>query len=938
MATDYLSSKPVTGTMETSNRSSTVGDFSYREAPPQWRHDSFSSRGGPYSFDSHSWSQPNGFQSYTRANREPAAYRSVAGVSAASTPNPTSSGALVPYTMKASADYYRSTSGPVVFSAEPQSKKTVGNQTKRVTRHVKAVLSSNLEGLTLKVTKPKYKAPREVYVEQIVHLLTGLGSPGADVRTCSDIVRKLWNKCQIQDWRVCCKALYVFERIFRDLSFEDSVSFKRFLLQRQSYVLHAGETFVNFATLTRFDDSNPASRPEGPQVSVYIRSYAAYLSFRLHCFEKMQQLTGKNDAKPGKMIDEFGYSSEAGKRVVADLPKNTIFETLSQMQELLDEILLKVRLEDENKDSWFSTVKGVLVNDVTVISLYPVACDLLDLFKSIHENLASLLENFFDLDIQNASRARDIYALYTLQVPRVQDYLEIAKEQFRTRGIPLSSDLKYHPLDLLDDMDEYIARKSGDKVKDVEQPEVQSKVEVESSAVKEEKLKKEEQQVEKDLIFGDDENNLIEVDTSQEPKGKTVYDFFADLSTPNDKRLSSPNSSSQSQKVDYVQLRPLKNLSEQYIQPNKNKPSNSSNAASSRQFNNALVPKTNVQHTSTSSQLSVSKVLQESLDKSKATERKEATVGNKESITENDINNKKSANGTVVSYNAISFNETLSEFFDRRVIESKKIEVKVTDLEGELKDLKNEQSYLRDRLDSLAAEYERKRREASQLRVQVVSAQKKLEEDLSKLKPNESLDPGEQLKIDFERRVKGNQRLSNELDLLHHDVHTLSAKTPLDINTVRRALDSILEEYYRLPSMRKDGVASEPLSFTQKIMDSQTMSQLIGFLDEIYRAVYYALKNASENNESNTFNFADVQGIAFNIYELRKKFTTSFDILLSNVKRIATALEQQGVVSSETFVAAESNYYDDDSSSSNSESDMNGKYQGPRYRNPFDDN
>jgi hypothetical protein len=64
----------------------------------------------------------------------------------------------------------------------------------------------------LKVTKPKYKAPREVYVEQIVHLLTGLGSPGADIKTCSDIVRKLWNKCQIQDWRVCCKALYVFER------------------------------------------------------------------------------------------------------------------------------------------------------------------------------------------------------------------------------------------------------------------------------------------------------------------------------------------------------------------------------------------------------------------------------------------------------------------------------------------------------------------------------------------------------------------------------------------------------------------------------------------------------------------------------------------------------------------------------------------------------
>lgn len=57
------------------------------------------------------------------------------------------------------------------------------------------------------------------------------------------------------------------------------------------------------------------------------------------------------------------------------------------------------------------------------------------------------------------------------------------------------------------------------------------------------------------------------------------------------------------------------------------------------------------------------------------------------------------------------------------------------DLEGELKDLKNEHSYLKERLEGLTAEYEHKRREVSQLRVQVVSAQKKLDEDLAKLKP-----------------------------------------------------------------------------------------------------------------------------------------------------------------------------------------------------------
>lgn len=123
MATDYLTSKSAARTMDTSNRSSTVGDFSYREAPLQWRHDSFSSRGGSYSLDNHS------FHSNMWTHREPAASRSVAGVSAATYTTP-SSGALIPYTSRANADYRRSYSGPVVFSAEPQSKKTVGNQTK----------------------------------------------------------------------------------------------------------------------------------------------------------------------------------------------------------------------------------------------------------------------------------------------------------------------------------------------------------------------------------------------------------------------------------------------------------------------------------------------------------------------------------------------------------------------------------------------------------------------------------------------------------------------------------------------------------------------------------------------------------------------------------------------------------------------------------------
>lgn len=104
---------------------------------------------------------------------------------------------------------------------------------------------------------------------------------------------------------------------------------------------------------------------------------------------------------------------------------------------------------------------------------------------------------------------------------------------------------------------------------------------------------------------------------------------------------------------------------------------------------------------------------------------------------------------------------------------------------------------------------------------------------------NESLDPGEQLKLDYDRRVKGNEKLSNDLGLLHRDIQSLSAKTPLDISLIRSSLDSIVQEFYQLPSIGKDK-GSTP--FAQKIVDSQTLSQLIGFLDEIYRAVYYALK------------------------------------------------------------------------------------------------
>lgn len=334
---------------------------------------------------------------------------------------------------------------------------------------------------------------------------------------------------------------------------------------------------------------------------------------------------------------------------------------------------------------------------MTIISLYPVACDLLDLFKSIHENLASLLENFFDLDIQNASRARDIYALYTLQVPRVQDYLEIAKEQFRyvimdyhvchqrycrTRGIPLSSDLKYHPLDLLDDMDDYIARKNGEKVRDVQEPKIENEVAAPSPSEKEEIPKKEEKQVERDLILGNDEDTLIEVEKSQDSNGKFGVDFFADFSSSNnDKTIAaSSNVSGRNRKGRDEQSIQGKEVNPLSIQPNWAKPSYPSGTVPHIQIANSLVAKTSSQDIPTSSQISVSKVLQESLEKSKGGVKKDAPAdGSKErEVVHNDANYSKGTSGTVVPYNNVSFSETLSEFFDKRVIESKKIEVKVT--------------------------------------------------------------------------------------------------------------------------------------------------------------------------------------------------------------------------------------------------------------------
>lgn len=85
---------------------------------------------------------------------------------------------------------------------------------------------------------------------------------------------------------------------------------------------------------------------------------------------------------------------------------------------------------------------------------------------------------------------------------------------------------------------------------------------------------------------------------------------------------------------------------------------------------------------------------------------------------------------------------------------------------------------------------------------------------------------------------------------------------------------------------------------------------------------------------SNTFNFADIQSTAFNIYELRKKLSSSFEILLSDIKARASALEQPDISSSETFTAIENDY--NDSSSSDSDTNLN-KYRVPQYRNPFDE-
>eukprot|EP00871_Galdieria_phlegrea_P003597 jgi/Galph1/4238/GphlegSOOS_G2890.1 len=937
MATDYLSSKSVNrSSMVGSSRSNSLRDLPYREAPAQWRHDSFSSRGNSQMLESQNWKTFSPNMTDSSRNVPSSAYRSVAGVASAGNYYQSSS-AVVPYPAPSQSDQYKTYSGPVVFSAEPQSKKTVGNQTKRVTRHVKEVLSSNLEALVLKVTKPKYSAPREVYIEQIIHLLTGLGSPGADMRTCSDIVRKLWNKCQIQDWRVCCKALYVFERIFRDLSFDDAVAFKRTLSQRQTHLPIGGETFVNFATLGRFEDANPTSRPEGPQVSVFIRNLAGYLSSRINTFEKMQKLTGTMDSKPSRAVDEFGYTSEAGKRIVAQLPKDTIFETLFEMQELLDYMILRVRLEDENKNSWYSTVKGVLVNDVTVVALYPVASDVLDLFRSIHENLTSLLEDFFELDLEKAGKARDIYAVYILQVPRVQEYLEIAKEQFRTRGIPLSTDLKYHPLDLLDDMDEYISRKSGENTK--------STVTVEKEKIEEEKQPKRTEEgpvsqqrntVEPDLISGDDNSALIDIENSSNQGFGRSHDFFEDLSVPKTttQTVLSTTNSTVSDAKNWLDLSPLPDKSRTVTSSGQRINILDGKNPQSVQSKN-IIPKGNPQDSLSTANMnrgpSVASVLQGSLSKSNEIRSKDLPSGSSQAQSTNVSGQQNShqegkTSGAVVPYGMALFDRPLSELFDKRVIESKHIEVRVTDLAGELDNLKRENGELKQRLERAATEYEHKRQEIAQLRVQVVSSQKKLEEDLEKLKT------GEQLKLDLEKMIKGNNHLASEINSIRYNIKVVAVKSPLDLSLIEKSLGDLTEEFYRLASLKRGESNDEvfdrkSVPLTWKIMDLQRISELIGLLDEIYRAVYYGLKFGSENANSNTFDFGAVQKVAFDIYETRKKLTTSFSALLSEVKSITAALNGR-----------ESSLHKIDREDSNSDSDFGDiVYNGPHYTNPFDE-
>ncbi|XP_062220617.1 putative clathrin assembly protein At5g35200 [Phragmites australis] len=266
-----------------------------------------------------------------------------------------------------------------------------------------------LEIAIVKATNHVENPAKEKYIRDIFYHLSP-GRARADAAYCIRALGRRLSKTR--NWAVALKTLIVIHRALREVD----PTFREELI---SY----GRSSSHMLNLSYFKDDSSA---EAWDYSAWVRNYALYLEERLESFRVLKYDVEKDPLKT-KDLDTIG--------LLAQLPA---------LQQLLFRLL---GCQPQGSSSY---------NIIIQHALSMVALESVRIHTAINDGMLNLVDKFFDMQRDDATRALDIYKRAINQAEQLSEFYGVCKTIYIGRGERFLK-IEQPPASFLVTMEEYMS-------------------------------------------------------------------------------------------------------------------------------------------------------------------------------------------------------------------------------------------------------------------------------------------------------------------------------------------------------------------------------------------------------------------------------------------------------------------------------------------------
>jgi len=257
---------------------------------------------------------------------------------------------------------------------------------------------SEMEKAVIKATKHNTKPPKEKHVRRLIVY------NHEQSHRIGELINLLAKRLEIPDWIVVMKTLITFHRLLKD--------------SRPQFIAEMRYRSAIF-NLRRFADM---SSPEAHHQSIFIRKYAQYLEEKVLVY---------------KIVNvEFEKDAAATKNLTSD----EAFEKIPRLQSQLNALLNCRASKDHINNNIIATGFTLLLKDS------------FKLYSSLNDGIIGILENYFSMSKSNATKALEIYKLFTKETDGIIQFFEISK-RFSRSELP---ELQHAPTTLVEALEAYI--------------------------------------------------------------------------------------------------------------------------------------------------------------------------------------------------------------------------------------------------------------------------------------------------------------------------------------------------------------------------------------------------------------------------------------------------------------------------------------------------